>query len=60
MSRERTWLTCEEVADQLKVTRQTVWNWIKAGKLKACRINKKIYRIEWKDVVEFAERKKNE
>jgi len=60
MSRERTWLTCEEVADQLKVTRQTVWNWIKAGKLKAYKINKKIYRIEWKDVVEFAERKKNE
>lgn len=55
MSRERDWVTCEEVADYIGVTRQTVWLWIKKGKLKAHKINKKIYRIELKDFIEFGE-----
>jgi len=32
--------TCEEVAAMLKVTRQSVWKWIKAGKLEAVQVGR--------------------
>ena len=37
--------TCEEVAAMLKITTQTVYDWIAAGKLPAIKIGKS-YRIE--------------
>ena len=41
--------TCEEVASMLKITTQTVYDWIAAGKLPAIKIGKS-YRIEGGDI----------
>ena len=41
--------TCEEVAAMLKITTQTVYDWISAGKLPAIKIGKS-YRIEEGDI----------
>jgi len=41
--------TCEEVAAMLKITTQTVYDWIAAGKLPAIKIGKS-YRIEEGDI----------
>lgn len=50
--RQSTFLTVEEVADNLKVTRQTVSKYIKAKDLNALKINKS-YRISTKDYESF-------
>lgn len=36
--------TCEEVAEHLKVKVQTVWGWIREGRLPAVRVGK-CYRV---------------
>jgi len=46
------YLTPTEVAKLLKVTRLTVYRWIKEGKLKALKIEG-IVRIKGKDLEEF-------
>ena len=45
-------LTVEEVADNLKVTRQTVSKYIRSSELNAVKINKS-YRITFKDFESF-------
>lgn len=41
-----------EVAEYLKVTPETVWNWIKAGRLKASKVGRS-YKIREVDLREF-------
>ena len=57
---ERKWFTAREVAEHFNVTPQTVWLWIKAGKLKAYKINSKHYRINASDIIEFHRRMNDE
>ena len=45
----RTWLTTGEAAKELEVTRQTVSDWIKAGRLPAKRVGSR-YRVERRDL----------
>lgn len=45
----RTWLTTGEVAKELEVTRQTVSDWIKAGRLPAQRVGSR-YRVKRRDL----------
>ena len=46
------YLTANEIASELRVTPMTVYNWIKAGKLKAFRFGD-VYRIRKDDYQEF-------
>ena len=44
--------TLKEVAEILKVSRQTIYNYLKAGRLKATKIGKE-YRVTKEDLEEF-------
>ncbi len=50
--------TLQEVADYLKVTRQTIYNYVKAGKLKANKIGAQQYRVTEKELQKFITGKK--
>lgn len=45
--------TLQEVADYLKVTRQTVYNYVKTGKLKANKMGSLQYRVTEKQLQNF-------
>lgn len=51
-------LTPQEVADMLKIAKNTVYELIKRGELKGYKVGKKI-RVDVKDVEEYKNRKKN-
>ena len=53
-------LTTEEVARELKYHIVTVRKWIREGKLKATRINRKEYRIKRSDLEKFLEKNPQE
>jgi excisionase family DNA binding protein len=58
MDRER-WMTTEEVAHLLGVTRQTISRWIREGRLPARAIAsgpRVIYRIRYSAFIEFVRR----
>ncbi len=44
--------TCEEVAVMYKVTKKTVWKWVREGILGSVKIGRN-YRIRKEDLVEF-------
>lgn len=46
------YLTPEQVADLVQVTRRTVYNWIKTGKLKAYKVGNMV-RVRHKDLDAF-------
>jgi len=48
--------TPQEVADRFNVTRATVYNWIRCGKLRAYRISPKSVRIRQYDIDQLKER----
>lgn len=50
------WLTVEEGASYLRVHPQTLRRWIKAGKVKAYRINRRTIRVKKEDLDSFIER----
>lgn len=50
--------TLQEVADYLKVTRQTIYNYVKTGKLKANKLGTQQYRVAEKDLQNFLTGKK--
>lgn len=50
--------TLQEVADYLKVTRQTIYNYVRAGKLKANKIGAQQYRVTEKELQKFITGKK--
>jgi len=48
-----TLLTTQEAAERLRLRRDTVLDYIKKGKIKAIQFNKRIYRIQEKDLERF-------
>jgi excisionase family DNA binding protein len=52
-----TYLTVQEVADVLKVTRKTVYRWIEAGELPVIQVGRE-YRITETDLREFVEERR--
>ena len=53
-------LTTEEIAKELKYHIETVRKWIREGKLKATRINRKEYRVKRSDLERFLAEKQGE
>jgi len=53
-------LTTEEIARELKYHIETVRKWIREGKLKATRINKKEYRVKRSELERFLAEKQGE
>jgi putative molybdopterin biosynthesis protein len=51
--------TLQEVANILKVSRQTIYNYVTAGKLKATKFGKE-YRVTEANLQEFIEKGRNE
>lgn len=55
--RDEQFLTVEDVADKLKVHRQTVRRWLRDGELRGYQFGDRTgYRIKESDLVEFIER----
>lgn len=54
---ENIFYTCKEIATRYGVCEDTVWAWVRTGKLKAIRIGK-LYRIPKEALTEF-EKSKN-
>jgi len=50
-------MTLKEVAQEFKVSRRTVYRWIKAGKLKAFMLGDQIYRVDEADFEDFKNKK---
>jgi len=46
--------TLSEIAQELRVSKRTVYRWLKSGKLKALRLDG-IYRVEEQSYLEFIE-----
>ena len=57
---KKPYLTTGGIAKILHVTRVTVYNWIKSGKLKAARVHQGKYRVSKKDFAEFVKQHKLE
>ena len=53
LEQDRKWFAPNEVAAHFGVTPQTIWVWIRSGKLKAVKINSRNYRIEIKSIVQL-------
>jgi excisionase family DNA binding protein len=53
-------MTTEEIAQELKYHIETVRKWIREGKLKATRINRKEYRVRRSELEKFLEEKQPE
>jgi len=53
-------LTTEDIAKELKYHIETVRKWIRQGKLKAVRINKKEYRVKRSELDRFLAEKQAE
>jgi excisionase family DNA binding protein len=53
-------LTTEEVSQELKYHIETVRRWIREGKLKATRINRKEYRVKRSELEKFLAEKPQE
>lgn len=49
-----TWLSPEEVATELRVSRRTAYNWIRGGKLKAVRVGH-LWRVDRLDLQVFVQ-----
>jgi excisionase family DNA binding protein len=54
-SRTAEWLTVQQVADHFRVSRVTVWRWIRAGRLAGIRVGR-VRRIARSSLEEFAHR----
>ncbi len=53
-------MTTEEIAQELKYHIETVRKWIREGKLKATRINRKEYRVRRSELERFLAEKQPE
>jgi excisionase family DNA binding protein len=59
MSEVVKYLTQEEVAEELRVSVDTVTRWIKSGQLVGYRISRNAYRIKRQDLDAFMEARKS-
>jgi len=57
-SRNNNFFTPQEVANRLKVSRATVWRYIREKKLKVIKFTERTYRISEKDLNSFLEKHK--
>lgn len=46
-------LTCREIAERYEVNIQSVWRWIRSGKLRAVKISSRYYRVRPDDLAAF-------
>jgi excisionase family DNA binding protein len=53
MAQQNEFYTIPEIAKKLKVSPSTVWRWVKAKKLPACRVGEKSVRVHERDVVKL-------
>ena len=53
MPRAEKMLTAQEVAERYNVTVESVWRWIRNGRLQAMRLTKRNYRIRPTDLEAF-------
>jgi excisionase family DNA binding protein len=53
LNRDAEWLRPLEVAELLRVTRQTVYNWIDEGRLSARRVGARVILVDPKSVLEI-------
>lgn len=53
---QRNLFTPSEVAEHLGVSKQTIWTWIRQGKLDAVKINSRNYRIELETIKKLHEK----
>jgi len=51
--RAMTLLTTQEAAERLRLRRETILEYIRAGKIKAIQFNRRIYRIQEKELEKF-------
>ena len=54
-TKSQTYYTTEEVADLLKVNKESVRRWVRSGKLKAVKLSGKFIRISQDDLNQFVE-----
>jgi len=57
MDKEK-FLTTEQVADYLKVSRATVWRYIRQKRIKAAKLTRSTYRISEKELEKFLKKQK--
>ena len=50
------YLTPEQVAEKLQVTVETVYRWLRSGKLKGHRLSRKAIRVIESDLTKFVEK----
>ena len=48
-----TYLTPEQVADRLQVVVETVYRWLRSGKLRGSRLGRKVWRVAESDLNDF-------
>lgn len=48
-----TYLTPEQVADRLQVVVETVYRWLRSGKLRGSRLSRKVWRVAESDLNDF-------
>ena len=52
------WYKPQEIAAKLDVNKQTVWRWIRAGKLEAVKLGPSSYRVSIGALASFIEARK--
>jgi excisionase family DNA binding protein len=54
-----TWLSPQDVADRLSVSRATVRRWIEAGELRAVKLTPQTWRVATSELARFVEGRAN-
>jgi len=55
MAEAAEWLTVQEAANRLKVSRVTIYRWAREGRLVIYKFGPKVARVRWQDVEAMAE-----
>ena len=50
---EGPWVSPREVASRLRVTTQSVYSWVREGRLPATKLNNRLLRIRWDDAAKL-------
>jgi excisionase family DNA binding protein len=54
------WLTVQEAADRLKVSRVTIYRWAREGRLTIYKFSPKVARVRWQDIEALAQAAKGD
>lgn len=55
MAEAAEWLTVQEAAERLKVSRVTIYRWAREGRLVIYKFGPKVARVRWQDVEAMAQ-----